>query len=199
MGKRVDSILRNTCERLGYTKKGYLYIKPISPGISSTICFNIVSRQNIGHCLIGPRIGLIFEDVEKLLRDVTQAEWLKCRTNTISEHIGYLMPQNHWTEWDFVEHESTPECVIEDFSNALSLYSNAFFNEYPSKEKLISYIEGLSWGSAYFDLFLRLPILFYCVGRKQDGLDYMTNALSKHDDSRTLFTDMYFSNYSKLP
>ena len=90
MGKKVNSLLNDICTSLGYTKKGDLFIRPITSDINLTIFFNLAARQIKGHVFVAPFIGLQYNNVEKLVREVSQSEWIKGYTSTINEHIYHL-------------------------------------------------------------------------------------------------------------
>ena len=112
MGKKVNSLLNDICTSLGYTKKGDLFIRPITSDINLTIFFNLAARQIKGHVFVAPFIGLQYNNVEKLVREVSQSEWIKGYTSTINEHIGYIMETHTWKEWDFIEREADDKSQI---------------------------------------------------------------------------------------
>lgn len=199
MGKQVNSLIKSICEDLGYVKNGLIYVKKTSTDISSSISFNLTAYQTKGHVLVGPRIGVYCGEVEKILIIVAQSEYIKGYAHTISEHIGYLMPESTWKEWDFVEHGITQKSVINDFREAILKYTTIYYENFSSIDKIIAIIESTKWGSANYNLLLRLPILYYMANRKQDGIDYINETLTKHSDASILFSDVYISNYLKLP
>lgn len=69
-------------------KKGDLFTKPITSDINLTIFLNLAARQIKGHMLVAPFIGLQYNNVEKLVCEVSQSEWINRYTHTINEHIG---------------------------------------------------------------------------------------------------------------
>ncbi len=209
MGKIVNDILKEICTDLGFVRKKDLYIKPVSDNIYLTIFFSIASYRVKGYRFVAPRIGMIYEDVEKTLRDVSKSEWPKgITTNTISEHIGYIMPIHEWKEWEFVEY-GTNSKIINDFKGklrkynlkrTLKKYSDIYCAQFSDIENAIKMIESKPWGSAYSILFRRLPIMYYLTGKKQKGIDFINRAFAEgYSEANIIFTDVYISNFEKLP
>jgi len=214
MGKKVNSLLNDICTSLGYTKKGDLFIKPITSDISLTIFFNLASRQIKGHVLVSPFIGLQYNSVEKLVREVSQSEWIKGYTNTINEYIGHIMPTHKCTEWDFIEREADNKSICKSLGNTLKKYldirnlkkslvkgSGIYYEQFSDIEKIIEYIENnKKWGSANYELYRRLPILYYLSKRKQMGVDFINQALTNgYCEAEMIYTDIYVENFNKLP
>lgn len=200
MGKQVNALLKDMCSSIGYTKKGEMFIKEINSETYSTIFFNLASYQIKGHVLVAPMVGLHYERVEKLLFDVSHYSWLKRYNNTIYEHIGYLMPSHTFAEWDFFEYGTTPENIINNCKNAIQKYASAYYEQFSNLYDVIRYIlENKSWNPINYGSFARLPILYYLVEQKQDGVDFINKALMNYSEANTLYTDEYISNYIKLP
>lgn len=202
MGRQINSILKEICSSLGFVyKKGDIFVKPYTANIISTIGFMIASYQVRGHRLIAPQVGVIFKDVEKILREVSGKEYLKkyLYTNTIHEHIGYIMPVHAWKEWDFIEPGTTPEEILDDLKESLSQYSEAYCRRFSNIEDIIAVAEGKAWNPSNYNLFERLPIMYYLTGCKQKGIDFINKALDVFLEADMLFTEEYVSNYMKLP
>ena len=202
MGKQVNAILKEISNDLGFVKKGNFYIKPMYANIDLTIFFSIASYQIKGHRLVAPRIGLRYDEVEKILRKISDAEWLKANryTNTISEHIGYIMPIHTWKEWDLIEPGTNSEVILNDLKDSLQKYSGIYYKQFSNIGNVISMIEDEPWGSANYDIFMRLPVMYYLIGRKQMGIDFINKALTKgFCEADEIFTEEYISNYMKLP
>lgn len=203
MGKQVNALLKEICGSLGYVykKKGDIFLKQYSTNVISTIGFMIASYQIKGHRLIAPLIGVIHEDVEKILREVSTNEYIKKYpyTNTIFKHIGYIMPMHDWKEWDFIEPGTTSEAVINDLKESLVRYSDIYCQRFSKLEDVIVAAEGKYWNAFNYGLFERLPIMYYLIGRKQKGIDFINKSLAKYDGADMLFTEEYISNYMKLP
>ncbi|MGM9764376.1 MAG: hypothetical protein ACI3ZQ_10195 [Candidatus Cryptobacteroides sp.] len=203
MGKQVNTILKEICGSLGYEyyKKGDIFVKPYTTNIISTIGFMIASYRVKGHRFIAPIIGVILEDVEKILRVVSGAEYLKKYryTNTVSEHIGYIMPMHKWKEWDLIEPGTNSEIILDDLKESLRQYSDVYCRRFSSIEDVIAVTDMKYWNPCNYALFERLPIMYYIIGRKQKGLDFINKALKEFLDADMLFTEEYISNYMKLP
>lgn len=202
MGKQVNATLKEMCMSLGFVKKGDFYIKPFSSDIYSTIYFSIASYRIKGHRLVAPRIGVRHEDVEKLLQEIAPDERLrKYRIpNTISEHIGYIMPIHDWKEWDLIEPGTNSEVILNDLKDSLQKYSDVYCRRFSSIENIIALADRKSWNPCNYSLFKRLPIMYYILGYKQMGIDFINKTLSKgYCEADRLFTEEYISNYMNLP
>lgn len=200
MGKHVNALLKEMCSSIGYIKKGELFIKEINSDTYSTVHFNLASYQIKGHVLVAPMIGLHYERVEQLLKDIANYSWLKRYNNTIYEHIGYIMPNDACVEWDFLEYETNPENTINSFKNAIQQFARVYYERFPNYESIISYIlENRSWNPINYHCYARLPILYYLVGQKQKGIDFINKALMNYCEANMLYTDEYIANYIKLP
>ncbi|MDE6872079.1 MAG: hypothetical protein K2J62_08190 [Bacteroidales bacterium] len=202
MSKQVNDSLKEICRSLGYEKKGDFYIKPFSSNIYLTIRFSIASYRIKGHRLVAPMIGVRYEDVEKILQEISPDERLiKSRNpNTISEHIGYIMPIDDWKEWDFIEHGNTPEFIINDLREALQKYSIEYCKRFLTIDDIIAKIESEAWNPSNYSLFRRLPILYYLTGYKQKGIKFINRVFKEgFSEADLLFTNEYISNYMKLP
>lgn len=202
MGKIVNDILNEICSELGFVRKKYIYIKPVSDNIYLTISFSIASYQVKGYRFVAPRIGMMYEDVEKTLRDVSELDLLKRirYTSTISEHIGYIMPIHDWKEWIFVEYGTNSKVLINDLKKSLKKYSEIYCAQFSNIENVIEMIEDKGWGSAYSKLFARLPIMYYLTGQKQKGIEFINRAFTEgFSEAEIIFNDVYRSNFEKLP
>lgn len=59
------------------------------------------------------------------------------------------------------------------------------------------FLEGLKFGSAKYDLFIRLPIMYYLTGDKSKGMGFINNIRMNYPEDY-LFTEKYISNFEKL-
>ena len=64
-------------------------------------------------------------------------------------------------------------------------------------DMIISFLEGLKFGSAKYDLFIRLPIMYYLTGDKSKGMEFINNVIMNYPEDY-LFTEKYISNFEKL-
>lgn len=203
MGKQVNATLKEMCTSLGfvYRRRENMYIKQYSANVISTVSFMIASYQTKGHRLIAPLLGVIYEDVEKLVREIAPSRFKEVGyENTISEHIGYVMPIHDWKEWDFVEPGTNSDILINDLKNSIKEYTDTFSKRYSNIQDAIALADRKSWNPCNYSLFKRLPIMYYILGYKQMGIDFINKTLSKdYCEADRLFTEEYISNYMNLP
>lgn len=194
----IKSIVKEICNNLGYKTRYSSYAKLISSDVYSTLFFNVAHYGVKGHSFVAPRIGVLHLKVEKLLYDVSRMEWYrKPDFPTISEHIGYILPYNKWVEWDFTEGARDTAAKASDMQNKIQQCALSYSAQYSDLGDIIAYAERLSYGSAHQEMIIRLPIMYYLVGRKDLGLKYIERICTNHPDN-LLFTLTYRTNYNNL-
>ena len=62
---------------------------------------------------------------------------------------------------------------------------------------MISFVEKLKFGSANYDLFIRLPVMNYLSGNKSKGEEFINKIITHYPDD-DLFGEKYISNFDKL-
>ena len=192
------NLTRELCKNLGYHTRFGCCIKTISQDIYATMAFNIAHYGVKGHSFVAPRIGVLHDGVEALLYKVSNIEcYRRPSFPTISEHIGYILPSNTWVEWDLDEGGNDLLDVIKDMQDKIMQCAEIFNTKYASLENIISYTEGLPYGSAYQELMIRLPIMYYLVGEKQKGLTYIETICNKYPENN-LFSVIYRTNFNSL-
>ena len=195
----IKSIVKEICNNLGYKTRYSNYAKLISSDVYSTLFFDIAHFGVKGHSFVAPRIGVLHLKVEKLLYDVSRMEWYrKPDVPTISEHIGYILPCNKWTEWDFAEGACDTAAKAFDMQDKIQRCALSYSAQYSDLGNIIAYAEELPYGSAFnHKLIIRLPIMYYLAGRKDLGLKYIERICTNHPDN-LLFTLTYRTNYNNL-
>lgn len=124
-------------------------------------------------------------------------DWCKGFSSTISSPIGYLMPENKWIEWDFDKSCENVIPFVENLSAAVQKYAVSYYEKFATLDMIISFLEGLKFGSAKYDLFIRLPIMYYLTGDKSKGMEFINNVIMNYPEDY-LFTEKYISNFEKL-
>ena len=155
------------------------------------------SRSVPRHLFVSPRIGVRYENVEKLSKSL-----MSDNTDyvfTFSQHIGYLMPQDSWYEIDYhegVEKEKFWDELMLQIKNYGDPYAESLLNI----DNLITEIENVGIGSANQLPIPRLPILYYLRGYDiSRGLKYIGRVLRKEPKfGDRIFTDNYIAQYKKL-
>ena len=109
VSKSGDQRLKN----LGFKKKQFYYYKQWDENTYLTIGFGIASLILSGHRLVSPNIGICYVDVNRLYEQLSGRETTNYIYPTISKGLGYIMPENTYKEWDFVENSDNTH-VFED-------------------------------------------------------------------------------------
>mgnify|MGYP003301298191 CR=1 FL=1 len=198
MPSSINKLTKTICENLDYHIRYGCYVHSISQDIYSTISFNIAHYGVIGHSYIAPRIGILHDRVETLLYKVSKMECYR-RPNfpTISEHVGYILPYDRWMEWDFIEGGNCFLSKAADMQNTIQQSAAIFNSKYSDLNDIITYVEGLSFGSSNQELLIRLPIMYYLVGKKDKGLLYIHSICEKYSQN-VLFNPVFMDNYNSL-
>jgi len=199
MSISTKKLIGGICKNLGYRNRYGCYVKPISQDIHATISFNVAHYGVKGHSFIAPRIGVLHDRVEELLYKVSNMECYK-RPDfpTISEHIGYVLSSKGWIEWDFNEEGNDLAIKAMDMQDKIQQSAAIFSSKYSNLNDIITYIEGLPYGSSYQELLIRLPIMYYLVGEKDKGLLFITSICKGHPEN-IIFSTTFRTNFSSLP
>lgn len=165
----------------------------------STISFNIAHYGVKGHSFVAPRMGILYEMVETLLFQVSDLGCYRCPNfPTISEHVGYILPCNCWMEWDLFAEDSDFNSKVIDLQDKIQLGTEIFKSRFSDLSSVISYVETLPYGSAFQELLIRLPIMYYIVGEKDKGIRFITSVCREHPEN-VIFSAVFMTNYNALP
>ncbi|MCM1501410.1 MAG: hypothetical protein NC115_01930 [Bacteroidales bacterium] len=210
MKQEIDIALKVKLEYQGYKKRNGSYFKYLSDGVSSYVFITYSSFSYHDYVCIHPYVGVRYDAVEQILNKLGQNE-KKYFLPTLSCPIGYLMPENTWIEWlydrrvtyNHVNRVGLPDrnfgqydACADDICKAIEEYGTLYFEQYSKIENLISVIEDMGIGSGYAVSIIRLPILYYIVGRKDLGLKYISKV--RKIDSENYFSDDYVEKYNAL-
>ena len=200
--KKFEAEAKEYFAKYGYKRKrtssgGYLYVKEYSENEAMVIFLSISSYKIPKHLFVTPQIGVRYENVEKIIKELVPL--MNNEFQTESESLGYLMPVHSWIEYDYSE-STDPEAYFAEMLEAIKLYGEPYVAKLSDIDNLISHVEGLGIGSARQWIISKLPILYYLRGYAMErGMSYIERVLKKAPKfGDMIFTDNYIEQYKKF-
>lgn len=175
--KEVEKSLAAICNRIGFKKKQYYYIKPIDNNVIATLHFGVATHTDKGHIYVNVTIGVSHKNVEELRVKLTGNNNTLLQS-TIGIQIGYLMPGNSFKEWDFAENMDNSH-VYEDILKNIQTYGFAYQEKMKNFDNLFEAFEKRIQGVLNQARDRYLPILYYLKGNKPEGLKAIEESLER--------------------
>ncbi|MFT3740237.1 MAG: hypothetical protein QM786_15940 [Breznakibacter sp.] len=175
--KEVEKGLAAICNRIGFKKKQYYFIKPIDDNVIATLNFGFILHKAKGHVFIDIGVGVFHKFVEELYAKLTGIDKSVFKY-TISLQIGDLMPGNSFKEWDFAENADN-SYLYEDMLKNIQTYGFAYQEKMKDFDNLLEAFEKRVPGILNQARDRYLPILYYLKGDKQRGLKAIEEAIEK--------------------
>jgi hypothetical protein len=171
--KEVETNLRTICMQIGFKKKDYIFFKPINENAIAQLGFGFATHQYKGHILVNIFVRVFYKDVEEL-----HSKLMEYSTNgTTGMQIGYLMPENTFKEWDFVEN-SDNTFLYNDIKKTIEIYAFAYFEERKDVDVFFQLLKERN-RHVLGGIDVYLPILYYLKGDKQRGLKVIEEAIER--------------------
>jgi len=175
--KEVERGLATICNKIGFKKKQYYFIKSIDNNVIATLNFGFILHKAKGHVFIDIGVGIFHKDIEELYTKLTGIDKSVFK-HTISLQIGYLMPENSYKEWDFIENVDNSS-VYENLLHCIQTYGFAYQEKMKGFDNLFEAIEKRVPGVLNQARDRYLPILYYLKGEKQKGLQFIGEAIER--------------------
>jgi len=186
--KEIENNLVAICNRIGFKKKKYYFIKHINDDVIATLHFGIATHKEKGHIYVNVTVGVSHKKIENLYAQLTENRNLLLQS-TIGSQIGYLMPENSFKEWNFAENADNSS-VYEDILKNIQIYGFAYYDKMKDFDNLFEAIEKRVPGLLNQARDRYLPILYYLKGDKQKGLKVIDEAIERQnkpiDESKAL-------------
>ena len=177
MGKNnIDNLLKSYLSNFGFKQKGYDFVKPISDNIIHTIGFGKSVYAVKGHTLINPFIGVGYRDINKLYADLCDVKFCECPT--LWQGLGYLMPENDYKEWDFINDGNNDEVLSDMFTN-LFHYGEQYWIRLSDFDELFNAVYIREKGLLNDRRERLLPILYYMKGEKEKGIKFIQETIER--------------------
>ncbi len=187
--KEVEKGMSAICNKIGFKKKQYYFIKPIENNVIATLNFGMAAHKVQGHIYVNVAIGVSHKNIEELYIKLTEKSNALFQA-TISMQIGYLMPEDSFKEWDFVESTDNSN-VFEDLLNCIQTYGFEYIEKMKDFNNLFEAFEKRVSGVLNQSRDRYLPILHYLKGDKQKGIQFIEEAIERQkkpvDDEKKEF------------
>ena len=177
--KEIEKGISEMCKEMGFIKKKYDFIKPLTDNVSATLNFGIYSHQAPGHIFVYPSAGVSYKDIEELYSRLIGADNYIFNA-TIQMPIGYIMPEDTYKEWDFVE-GSNNTAVFEDLLRHIKTYGFEYFERMSDFNNLFKAFEIRTPCLLNISRDRRLPIIYYLMGEKKKGLKFIEEAIEREN------------------
>ena len=175
--KDVEKGLSAICDKIGFKKKQYYFIKPIDDNAIATLNFGFILHKTKGHIYINVGVGVSHKAIEELYAKLTELNKPVFKP-TISLQIGYLMPENSYKEWDFIENADNSS-VYENLLHCIQTYGFKYQEKWKDLDNLLETFEKIAPGILNQARDRYLPILYYLKGDKQKGLKVIADAMER--------------------
>lgn len=194
--KEIKKGISEMCNKVGFNKnKQYLYyIKPYTENVAAILHFGFYTHQMSGHILVDVSIGVSYKNVEELyckLCEIANSTY----DFTIIRQIGYLMPERHYKDWDFVEGDDNTG-VFEDLLRQIKTYG---FDYVESMKDFNNLFKAFEMGTSILNVSRdrRLPILYYLKGEKEKGLKFIEEALERQQHGGVEEFDLDYPDFAE--
>ena len=167
--KELDHRLKN----IGFKKKHYYYYKQWDKNMYLTISFGIASFLLPKHRLVSPTIGICYIDVNKLYEQLSDREVANNIYPTVSEGLGYIMPENTFKEWDFVENQDNTS-IYDDMFKAITTYGFAYIIQKDRHDRIVDFFKTREKAGHQI-----LSISYFLNGEKEKGLQVFNDFLER--------------------
>lgn len=178
----IDNELKSYLSDLGFKKKGYDFIKPINNNLIRTIGFGKTSYAVKGHTLINPFVGVGYRDVNELYANLCNVKYCECPT--MWQGLGYLMPEDEYKEWDFINDGNNDE-VLSDMLSNLFHYGEFYWTRLSNFGELFNAVYVREKGLLNDRRERLLPILYYMKGEKENGIKFIQETIERRSKRPT--------------
>lgn len=175
--KDIQKGLVEVCQDMGFGKTKYYFVKNKDGEVIDTLHFGMVTQSLRGHIIVNVTVGASHRKVEELYAKLTGNKNLILKT-TIGSQLGYLMPENDFKEWDFIEGQDNSN-VFNNLSYCIKTYGFPYQETMSDFNNLFKAFEKREPGILHFTRDRYLPILYYLKGEKQKGLQFIEEAIER--------------------
>lgn len=182
--KIVEKGLADICDRIGFKKKKYNFYKPINEDVYATLGFGLALHRVREHIYVNATVGVLHKNIEEFKKKLTGYNNLEVMQPTSGLQIGYLMPENIYKEWDFIENTDNSH-VFEDILINIQTYGFPYQEKMKDFDNLLEAFEKRVPGILNQARDRYLPIFYYLKGDKQKGLKAIEEAIERQKKPMT--------------
>lgn len=210
--KEIDQLIKGKGFNIEMISSVRQYFKRVSDNIGLSIGFGFTSYMYPGHIGVSSSLGICFDNISRLNYQLNELHrYTKyCLHPTISHELYMLLPGAEFFEYDLDQSnlEAIP-LTCRQIMNDIHQYGSVFFDRYQDWDNVVYSFEKEK-GYTDYERDTILPIMYYLMGNKQKGLDYIKRRLEEpltSPDSvrikRKAYTyingDVFLKNYYALP
>jgi hypothetical protein len=195
--REVEKSISTICNKIGFKKKKYNYFKFLDNNTYATLGFGLATHAQKNHIYVNVITGVLFKNIEELRYKLTGYNSMEFMQPTIGIQIGYIMPNNSFKEWDFIENADNTS-VFEDLLENIQFYGFAYQKKMKNFDNLFDAIEKRSPGVLNQARDRYLPILYYLKGDKQKGFKSIEDAIERQRKSLDKENILTFSGAKEI-
>ena len=169
----IEKEIKERLKKLGFKKNQYYFYKQWNENTYLTIGFGIVSFKLPGHSYVSPTIGICYIDVNRLYEKLSDREVANNIYPTVSEGLGYIMPENTFKEWDFVENQDNTS-TYDDMFKAITTYGFAYIIQKDRHDRIVDFFKTREKAGHQI-----LSISYFLNGEKEKGLQVFNDFLER--------------------
>lgn len=180
-----QDLLKNSLKN----KKQTVFYKELNEKILGTVSFGISNYGRSDIISLNPVIGVMSKDVENLMEKTTGLNTLKDFMPTISTPLGYLLLEKSYKEWEFEKGKDNAQIVAE-MVGKITTNGFSFFKGRDTLKGVILEVEKDNFILQPSKLY-KLPLLYYCNGEKEKGLDFINRNMTPDNTPYQTFKNKY--------
>lgn len=172
--KQLDIELKSRFKELGFKYSSPKFIKEDGDYILSVSIVKI--SKDSSSITLSPIVGVLNKRVEDILHNSFEIldHNYKYKTAHIAKSLGYLMPENSFTEW-VVDINSNYSIILDDIFNKLNAYGFPAIQTWKNLNIAIDeLLSGKGTARPGHDL---IPIYYYLNGNKQEAINYLKDKM----------------------
>ena len=184
----ITSRIAAALEREGFRARrpGVLAIDT-APGFCGWLGLNVVARRGLGDTEVNVLVGVRCEEVESIVRELSNQASARYFVATIRTHIGYLMAVATYQPW-YVAPDAPDDCISEIVST-ISDIGLPFMKENSDLVQIARRFRDGRYADADHQMY-RLPVCLYLLGDVRQAralcLEYVASLEDRDDIAATM-------------
>jgi hypothetical protein len=178
--KEIDKVINDSISSIGFkkSKKG-IYAKSVSDNVEILLIIEKTDRRTGNTFYLNPIVAIIDKHVEILYHElVTDIDTSKEIVNTAIVSLGYLTPENKYLTWTIpvTYSEAQTKEVVVNLVSTFRNYAMPYLETLKERNELLISLQTSKLGLQKINHY-KIPILYYLLGAKDKGLEYVRNIL----------------------
>lgn len=173
-----------------------VYTLDLSSGFLGWLGLNEATDREDGSFRINPVVGVLSDEIERLVVELSAQEANEYYPPTISRNIGYVMPQHSYYSQVFGVEDHVEHDVME-LASAVRVFGLPFMNSNSTVEALCESMErrlGLLDHISY-----ALPVGYMLLGKPERAREWIAHRLEVLEQTPSPATDRYRDFAQRFP